>query len=190
MSDETERLREQLTAALAQNEALQAQLAAEAAVKKDALTRAANAEALAQETREAAVKAAETLQAADASKNRAKMTSAPASAPAPSSNTAEPLDDLGSIFGLSKLPPFWPDKPALWFALAESHFQRSRIRSEDSKYDQVLQMLDNRYASEMEDIITSPPATNKYTTLKTELIRRLSLPRSTGPTAISPRGTR
>ena len=38
-------------------------------------------------------------------------------------------------------------------------------------------MPDNRYASEVEDIITiiSPPATNKYTTLKTELIRRLSL---------------
>ena len=36
-------------------------------------------------------------------------------------------------------------------------------------------MLDNRYASEDEDIITSPPATNKDTTLKTELIRRLSL---------------
>ena len=55
MSDETERLREQLTAALAQNEALQAQLAAEAAAKNDALTRAANAEALTQETTEATV---------------------------------------------------------------------------------------------------------------------------------------
>jgi hypothetical protein len=34
--------------------------------------------------------------------------------------------------------------------------------------------LDHRYASEVEDIITSPPKRNPYTTLKIELVKRLS----------------
>ncbi|XP_063389068.1 uncharacterized protein LOC134674843 [Cydia fagiglandana] len=48
-----------------------------------------------------------------------------------------------------KVPVFWPEKPA----------------------------LDSQYAAEVEDIIVSPPATDKYKKLKDELIKRLSVSR-------------
>jgi hypothetical protein len=41
----------------------------------------------------------------------------------------------------------------------------------------VISQLDHRHSSEVEDIITSPPERDPYTTLRTELLRRFSLSR-------------
>ncbi|KOC63364.1 hypothetical protein WH47_04716 [Habropoda laboriosa] len=38
-----------------------------------------------------------------------------------------------------------------------------------------MSQLDNRYAQEVEDIITNPPIEGKYDVLKKKLIRRLSV---------------
>jgi hypothetical protein len=48
------------------------------------------------------------------------------------------------------------------------------VDSEKTKFFLVISQLDHRYASEVEDIITSPPERDPYTTLRTELVRRLS----------------
>lgn len=74
-----------------------------------------------------------------------------------------------------KLPPFWPDKPAVWFAQVEAQFQIAGIVQESTKYNYVISQLDHRVAGEVDDIITSPPPKNQYSFLKTELIRRLSI---------------
>ena len=73
-----------------------------------------------------------------------------------------------------RIPPFWPEKPALWFAQLESQFELSAITRDVTKFNYVVGNLEARYATEVEDIITNPPATNKYTKIKTEIIRRLS----------------
>lgn len=73
-----------------------------------------------------------------------------------------------------KIPPFWPQKPALWFAQVEGQFILSGIKSDDTKFYSVTSQLDEQYASAVEDLIRSPPATGKYEKLKTELIGRLS----------------
>jgi hypothetical protein len=73
-----------------------------------------------------------------------------------------------------RLPPFWAERPALWFAQAEAQFFLAGISSERTKFFQVISQLDHRYAAELEDIITSPPERDPYTTLRTELVRRLS----------------
>jgi hypothetical protein len=57
-----------------------------------------------------------------------------------------------------RLPPFWRDKPALWFA-------------------QVEAQLNQQNAAEVEDIITAPPAHDPYDRLKAELISSLSTSR-------------
>ncbi|XP_031350436.1 uncharacterized protein LOC116176103 [Photinus pyralis] len=49
------------------------------------------------------------------------------------------------------------------------------VNRESTKYSYVISHLDERYANEVEDLITTPPADNPYTTLKTEIIRRLSV---------------
>ncbi|XP_035444422.2 uncharacterized protein LOC118272176 [Spodoptera frugiperda] len=73
-----------------------------------------------------------------------------------------------------RVPPFWPEKPAIWFAQIEGQFAISNITADTTKFFYVVSHLDPRYASEVEDIIVSPPADDKYGRLKTELIKRLS----------------
>lgn len=70
--------------------------------------------------------------------------------------------------------PFYPDKPALWFAMLEGQFVLANITSDTTKFYHTIAMLDHQYAIEVEDVIESPPATDKYDKLKSELIKRLS----------------
>lgn len=74
-------------------------------------------------------------------------------------------------------PPFWPEEPALWFAQMEGQFVLSNVTADATKFYQVVAQLDHRYAKEVKEIITNPPAINKYETLKKELINRLSASR-------------
>lgn len=73
-----------------------------------------------------------------------------------------------------KLPPFWAEKPSLWFAQADSQFTISGITNEDTKFHYIVSQLDTRFAAEVEDLIINPPAEDKYKTLKAKLIERLS----------------
>ncbi|XP_046402553.1 uncharacterized protein LOC124168383 [Ischnura elegans] len=73
-----------------------------------------------------------------------------------------------------RVPPFWPEKPALWFAQLEGQFRLRGITQDDTKFWYVVSHLENRYALEVEDIITDPPSEGKYDRVKSELIRRLS----------------
>jgi hypothetical protein len=73
-----------------------------------------------------------------------------------------------------RLSPFWAKRQAVWFAQAEVQFALAGIRSEKIKFCHVITQLDHRYATEVDDIITPPPDQDPYTTLRTELMRRLS----------------
>lgn len=76
-----------------------------------------------------------------------------------------------------RLPPFWPQEPAVWFAQVEGQFALSNITVDTTKYHYILSNLEHQYAAEVKDIIISPPATDKYEKLKSELIKRLSVSR-------------
>lgn len=73
-----------------------------------------------------------------------------------------------------RVPPFYPEKPALWFAQLESQFALANITSDATKYHHVMGGLDPIYAAHVEDIVEAPAAPDKYERLKTELVRRLS----------------
>jgi hypothetical protein len=77
-----------------------------------------------------------------------------------------------------QLPPFWAERPAVWFAQVEAQSALAGISSEKTKFYYVISQLDHRYAAEVEDIITSPPERDPYTTLKAELV---PLERATHP---------
>jgi hypothetical protein len=74
----------------------------------------------------------------------------------------------------ARLPPFWAELPAVRFAQAEAQFTLAGIGSEQNKFCYVISQLYQRYASEVEDIITSPPKRDPYTTLRIELVRLVS----------------
>jgi hypothetical protein len=73
-----------------------------------------------------------------------------------------------------RLPPFWAERPAVWFAQVEAQFSLAGISNEKTKLHYVIPQLDHQFAAEVEDIITSPPQKDPYTKLKTELVNRLS----------------
>ena len=69
-----------------------------------------------------------------------------------------------------KLPDFWTNKPEVWFARVKSQFGTKNITVDQTKFDYVVSSLDNSTAGEVEDILTAPPAENKYDALKTALL--------------------
>lgn len=73
-----------------------------------------------------------------------------------------------------RVPPFYPEKPALWFYQLESQFYLANITADSTKFHYAMSQLDPIYVSEVEDIVAAPPAPNKYERLKSELIKRLS----------------
>lgn len=73
-----------------------------------------------------------------------------------------------------RVPPFWPEEPDIWFAQVEGQFAISGITSDHTKFSYVIGQLDNQHSREVKDIIVNPPTTNRYETLKSELIKRLS----------------
>lgn len=74
-----------------------------------------------------------------------------------------------------KLPTFWTDKPAIWFAQVEAQFEIANIVGDTTKYNYVVGHLDQKMAGEVEDLITNPPVEDKYEKLKEALIQRLSI---------------
>lgn len=84
-------------------------------------------------------------------------------------------DSIGHV--AVKPPPFWPDRPALWFAQLDSQFVLASIKCDTTKFHHAISVLDCKYAMVVEEIITKPPKTEKYETLKRELVNRLSATR-------------
>ena len=84
-------------------------------------------------------------------------------------------DEEPRASGISlRLPPFWPEEPELWFAQLEGQFALSRITKEEDKYALTIAHIQPKQAREVKDIITNPPVFNRYQTIKTALIQRLT----------------
>lgn len=65
-----------------------------------------------------------------------------------------------------RLPPFWKDNPTLWFVQVEAAFAIQRITSDDSKFRHVILHADQSVLPFVADLITDPPAQDKYLALK------------------------
>ncbi|XP_046384967.1 uncharacterized protein LOC124155293 [Ischnura elegans] len=74
-----------------------------------------------------------------------------------------------------RVPPFCAERPNLLFAQLEGHFKMAGIMEDNDKFWVLVAYLDTRYVQEVEDIITNPPAADKFTKLREELVRRLSV---------------
>jgi hypothetical protein len=94
----------------------------------------------------------------------------------PSAIPEQPPDSTFCINHVGiRVPLFWPEKPAVWFAQLQGQFALSNITQDATKCYYVISQLENKYAAEVEDVITNPPPTGRYDPIKAELIRRLSL---------------
>jgi hypothetical protein len=87
----------------------------------------------------------------------------------------DPADEVSLVVRVAVgLPPFWPDRPDVWFGQAEAQFELAGITRQPTKFKYVVSQLNQQQATEVEDIITSPPDHEPYDRLKEELVRRLS----------------
>ena len=76
----------------------------------------------------------------------------------PSARPEQPPDSTSYIICVGiRIPPFCPEKPAAWFAQLEGQFALSNITQDSTKFCYVISYLDDKYAAEVEDVITNPP---------------------------------
>ncbi|XP_071481992.1 uncharacterized protein [Diadema antillarum] len=74
-----------------------------------------------------------------------------------------------------KLPPFWPNDPALWFAQVEAQFVTRSITTQQTRFAYVISSLQPEIAQEVREFIISPPTTDAYDKVKAELIKRTTV---------------
>ncbi|GFW42863.1 hypothetical protein TNCV_1212701 [Trichonephila clavipes] len=68
-----------------------------------------------------------------------------------------------------KIPPFWTDRPEIWFYQVEAQFQISRISLEETKLHYLVSQLEPKYVENIWDIGNSKSDT-KYTDSKNRLL--------------------
>lgn len=73
-----------------------------------------------------------------------------------------------------KAPPFWQNNVGLWFSNLESQFVIAGISTEETKFHYVVASLDSEVSSRVADLITTPPDTNPFQTLKQRLVQEFS----------------
>ena len=85
----------------------------------------------------------------------------------------EDLIDLvgrpGQFYNM-RLPPFWLDKPASWFVLAESRFRLHGVEAEKQRFDLLLSSLTKEALSAVMDVVERPDLLQPYTVLKNRLL--------------------
>ena len=71
-----------------------------------------------------------------------------------------------------KVPPFWPERPEIWFAQVEAQFSNAGINNDFSKFNTVVAAIESSVLAQISDAILSPPENHKYKNLKTCIIER------------------
>lgn len=69
-----------------------------------------------------------------------------------------------------KLPPFWKDKPEIWFCQAEAQFELAGISKEATKFNYLVAQLDLQVVENIYDLVSSEDE-RKYTTAKERLLK-------------------
>ena len=69
-----------------------------------------------------------------------------------------------------KLPVFWPDTAEVWFAQADAQFAIRNVTVSKTKFYYVVAVLPQEVASQILDLIHTPPAGDPYGVLHECLI--------------------
>ena len=78
---------------------------------------------------------------------------------------------LGTIAAVAvKLPKFWPQNLSVWFSLVEAQFRNARVTTDQTKFDHVLGVIDQKYAELCSPVLENLPNEGKYEALKNFLL--------------------
>ena len=73
------------------------------------------------------------------------------------------------------LPDYSYNDPSLWFLLVENKLSANGITDDSAKFIITSSALPMKIAAEIRDVLENPTQNNKYGTLKSTLIERLSV---------------
>lgn len=74
-----------------------------------------------------------------------------------------------------KLPEFWKNDPTMWFAQAEAQFALANVVRDHTKFYHIIAKVDQSVICHVADLVTTPPAENKYDAVKERLISRFQV---------------
>jgi hypothetical protein len=77
---------------------------------------------------------------------------------------------LASITVSSRIPEFWTDMPRLWFIQFEAAVENQRL-GDAARQNLVVTKLSKHAIKQVSDLLLSPPADNRYETLKDRLLK-------------------
>lgn len=95
----------------------------------------------------------------------------PSSTPAPPAPA--PADNIVAKVAI-RVPPFWPEQPAIWFAQLESQFANAGINADATKFNTIVGSMDGKMLTQVSDAVLHPPDEAKYDNLKRCIIERFS----------------
>lgn len=78
-------------------------------------------------------------------------------------------DDKVSTLAI-KVPPFWIERPEIWFAQLEAQFQSAKMVSDRQRFNTLLGQVDAKILAQVSDSVLNPPATDKFKHLKEAII--------------------
>lgn len=93
-------------------------------------------------------------------------------APPNPDNNDDKDNEISAAMATLKIPPFWSNRPDLWFLQVETQFRLKGITASQTKYDYLVSCLPSETMEIVADILTKPPATEKYEGLKKSLLDR------------------
>ena len=85
-----------------------------------------------------------------------------------SSQDNDTLPRVGTV--AFKLPPFWHEFAEVWFAQAKTQFNIKEVSSSTTKLYNCVAVISLEVASQLLDLIRTPPASKPYNVLKAWLV--------------------
>lgn len=98
------------------------------------------------------------------------MNPVPSPVPATAPVVKTEASDLGAISLSSRISEFWTDHPRVWFHQTEATLFPQKM-SDEAKYNIVVSKLGKSAIQQVLDILSRPPDTKKYETLKERLLK-------------------
>ncbi|XP_037930884.1 uncharacterized protein LOC119665721 [Teleopsis dalmanni] len=71
-----------------------------------------------------------------------------------------------------KVPPFWHERPEIWFTQIEAQFAVAGISSDVTKFNTVVAQIESSVVTDVADAVLYPLATGKYINLKNRILDR------------------